>query len=53
MAIYEYRCPNCGQQIEKRVQKMDEPPTCECGSKTIQVWSKPAPAVWNCSKGSL
>jgi putative FmdB family regulatory protein len=52
--IKEYKCSACGAEVEKLVRIMDPPPICpECGEPTFQVWSKPAPAQWKCSKGSL
>lgn len=41
MPIYEYRCRECGQHIEKRQKVTDEPlKTCEeCGGALEKQWS--------------
>ena len=52
--IFSYSCPHCGSKFDKFVRKMDEDPVCiQCGKPVKKVWSTPAPAIWNCSKGSL
>ncbi len=41
MPIYEYRCKDCGEQVEKRQSVNDEPlKTCEkCGGGLEKQWS--------------
>lgn len=54
MALYVFKCEQCGHEVEKVVHYSDTPPDCtECGFPTKRVLAVPSPAQWACSKGSL
>jgi putative FmdB family regulatory protein len=37
MPVYEYRCKNCGEQVEVLVRSKSIPPTCpNCGSPRLE-----------------
>lgn len=45
MPIYDYRCPNCGQQREMLQSMSAQPPECSTCSGEMERWISTAPAV--------